>query len=142
MFTACIKTFHKFNLIHEIASSGRTPEGIKCQTKNDELYLHPAAASEGGVGKQNVVWWLGCVGAGAGWFAGVCVCECEFLLEKPTLSRQGAMGKQTKEDHSKSEPQKTQHRWASAYRACPRNFICIFPLIFIITENSCCCYHR
>lgn len=58
---------------------------LSAKPKNDELYLHPAAASEGGVGKQNVVWWLlGCVGGGGGvvcW--GVCVCECEFLLEKP-----------------------------------------------------------
>ena len=35
---------------------------LSAKPKNDELHLHPAAASEGGVGKQNVVWWLlGCV---------------------------------------------------------------------------------
>ena len=49
---------------------------LSAKPKNDELHLHPAAASEGGVGKQNVVWWLlGCVLEGAGWFAGVCVWE-------------------------------------------------------------------
>ena len=58
---------------------------LSAKPKNDELYLHPAAASEGGVGKQNVVWWLlGCVLEGAGWFAGGgCVGMCVFLLEKP-----------------------------------------------------------
>ena len=82
---------------------------LSAKPKNDELHLHPAAASEGGVGKQNVVWWLlGCVLEGAGWFAGVCVwvCVC-FCWRNPTLSRQGAMGEADKGDHSKSEPQKT-----------------------------------
>lgn len=56
---------------------------LSAKPRNDELYLHPATASEGGVGKQNVVWWLlGCVWRGRGVLLG-CGCVCVFLLEKP-----------------------------------------------------------
>ena len=82
---------------------------LSAKPRNDELYLHPATASEGGAGKQNVVWWLlGCGGGGAGvWVClSVCLSVC-FCWRNPTLGRQGAVGETDKGDHSKSEPQKT-----------------------------------
>lgn len=79
---------------------------LSAKPRNDELYLHPATASEGGAGKQNVVWWLlGCGGGGAGVW--VCLSVCVFLLEKPHTLQTGSVEETDKGDHSKSEPQKT-----------------------------------
>ena len=102
---------------------------LSAKPRNDELYLHPATASEGGAGKQNVVWWL--LGCGGGVVLGcgcVClsVCLCVFAGETPHLADREPWGKQTKEIIPKVSP-KRLHHLVSAYCACPRNFICIFP---------------
>ena len=92
---------------------------LSAKPKNDELHLHPAAASEGGVGKQNV--------CGVVISVVVCtyVCVCMSCRRNRKPSRQAAMGKQTKEVIPEMSPDRL-HRLGSASCACPRNFICIF----------------
>lgn len=91
---------------------------LSAKPKNDELYLHPAAASEGGVGKQNA--------CGVVVSVVVCTYVCVYMScrrnRKP--SRQAAMG-ETKEIIPEMSPDRL-HRLGSASFACPRNFIRIF----------------
>lgn len=74
---------------------------LSAKPKNDELYLHPAAASEGGVGKQNA--------CGVVVSVVVCTYVCVYMScrrnRKP--SRQAAMGETDKGDHSRNEPRQT-----------------------------------
>ena len=82
------------------------------------------------VGLENRMWCGGCWGVcwrgQGGLLGGVCGYVCVFAGETLHLADKEPWGKQTMEIIPKVSP-KRLHRLASAYRACPRNFICIFP---------------
>ena len=85
---------------------------LSAKPRNDELYLHPATASEGGAGKQNVVWWLlGCGGGGAGVWVCLSVRLCVFAGETPHLADRERGGNRQRRSFQKWAPKDSTIWW-------------------------------